>query len=358
MKTRIRLSLSAAAVLLLLAGCNLPSGDATATPGLNATQSYQTAVARVTQFYQETQAAAGGATLTPTPDAPSETPAAGTPTVTTGPTTAASSTPKPCDKAAAGSPIDVTVEDGTDMLPGQSFVKTWRLVNSGTCTWTTGYAVVWVSGDELGDSNVVNLAASVGPGQSVDLSVPMTAPQEAGSYQSNWQLRNADGVLFGIGADGSGVFWARIDVVSPTATPTATATATPTMPAPPTATATPEIQVSGTVSLALDDTLNLDNLALNGGAGDDLAYALTGENAHQLSLLNGARMGVFGSSKPGLANCQATGLGSAPLTIEGLGVGTFVCYQTDAGLFGWFQVSAFNEETGALTLILVTWAAP
>jgi hypothetical protein len=342
---------------MLLTGCNLGKSSATPTQGLNATQSFGTAVARVTQFYQETQAASGdGPTLTPTPEGPSETPEAGTPSATPQPTSAATQTPEPCDRVGAGSPIDVTIEDGTEMLPGQAFVKTWRLVNTGNCTWTTSYAVVWVSGEEMGDSNVVSLASSVGPGQTADLSVPMTAPTEPGSYQSNWQLRNADGVLFGIGADGNGIFWAQIEVVSPTATPTATATATAT--AIPSATATPEIQVNGTVNLPLDNTLNLDNLALNSGAGDDLAYAQAGGGEHELSLLNGAAMGVFGSSKPGLANCQATGLGAGPLTIEGIGVGIFVCYQTDAGLLGWFQVSAFDENTGTVTLILVTWAAP
>ena len=44
---------------------------------------------------------------------------------------------------------DVTIPDGTQVLPGETFTKMWRLKNSGTCTWTPDYALVWVSGADL-----------------------------------------------------------------------------------------------------------------------------------------------------------------------------------------------------------------
>ncbi|PIU90073.1 MAG: hypothetical protein COS63_04110, partial [Anaerolineae bacterium CG06_land_8_20_14_3_00_57_67] len=41
---------------------------------------------------------------------------------------------------------DITVPDGASFAPGAAFTKTWRLKNIGTCTWTTSYALVFVSG--------------------------------------------------------------------------------------------------------------------------------------------------------------------------------------------------------------------
>ena len=44
----------------------------------------------------------------------------------------------------------VTVPDGTVFNPGDTFTKTWRLENTGSCAWTTGTALVFTSGDLMG----------------------------------------------------------------------------------------------------------------------------------------------------------------------------------------------------------------
>lgn len=345
--------------LLAIGGCGRQSSVAEPTRGLNPTQSFETAVARVTQIYLETASAGGTITASDTPEpevTPSETPAEGTPSATPAPPTARpTNTPVPCDKAAPGNPIDVTIPDDTVMAPETAFTKTWRLINSGTCTWTNQYAVVWVSGAQIGNQDVVFLNGSVAPGQQVDISVPMTAPEDTGTFQSNWKLRNAAGVMFGIGDEGDSVFWARIKVVTATATPTATPTATATVPAI-TATATPSVFATNTVNMVPSDTLDLDNVVVNGG-GTDLNYSIDASSNHLLSPVNGARIGVFGASKPGLQNCLAASLGSAPLAIESVGVGTFLCYQTDSGRFGWLQIGSFNPSDGALSVTALTWAA-
>jgi hypothetical protein len=61
---------------------------------------------------------------------------------------------------------DVTIPDGTSLAPGATFLKTWRLKNIGTCTWTTSYSAVFSSGDQMGAPAVINLPASVAPGGS------------------------------------------------------------------------------------------------------------------------------------------------------------------------------------------------
>ncbi len=94
-----------------------------------------------------------------------------------------------CDRAAPGRPIDVTVPDESTFRPGDVFTKTWRLVNAGDCTWTENYAIVWFSGEPLGSARIQFLDSPVRPGESVDLSVELTAPSQIGTYQSNWKLR-------------------------------------------------------------------------------------------------------------------------------------------------------------------------
>src|SRR3972149_916600 len=58
---------------------------------------------------------------------------------------------------------DVTIPDNTQMTPGQNFTKTWRLRNSGTCTWTTAYDAVFVDGNAMGGVAAVPLAGSAPP---------------------------------------------------------------------------------------------------------------------------------------------------------------------------------------------------
>src|SRR5512134_3292015 len=101
-----------------------------------------------------------------------------------------------CDQAQFVS--DLTVPDGSTFTPGVAFTKTWRLKNVGTCTWTTSYELVWAGGDQLSAPASVNMPVSVAPGQMVDISVKMTAPTAAGSYQGLWKIKNAAGAQFGI----------------------------------------------------------------------------------------------------------------------------------------------------------------
>jgi hypothetical protein len=107
---------------------------------------------------------------------------------------------------------DVTVPDGMRFDPGATFTKTWRLRNIGTCTWSTSYTLVFDSGTQMGAPASVNFPSSVAPGQTVDLTVNMTAPSSAGHYIGYWRLKNASGVLFGIGTTANKLFWVEINV--------------------------------------------------------------------------------------------------------------------------------------------------
>ena len=84
--------------------------------------------------------------------------------------------------------------------PGQSFTKSWRVRNSGTCTWDSRYVLAYDHGNvpaaQMGGQPVA-VRGTVAPGQTYDFSVNLTAPTTPGVYQGFWQMRNPAGTPFG-----------------------------------------------------------------------------------------------------------------------------------------------------------------
>ncbi len=219
--------------LVALGGCNMPGQGGSADDETLATAARLTVDARLTQAIGETataQAVAGGMADTPAPP-----PAVGTttaPTATLPPPTqppTATKTPIPCNWASFVA--DVTYPDGADVLAGSDFTKTWRLKNIGSCTWTSGYQLIFSHGDRMNAPDSVQLTSGVvNPGETVDVSVNLVAPDAPGAYQGNFLLRSPDNVVFGIGAAADKSFWVKVEVFPPptdTPTPTATSTNTP-----------------------------------------------------------------------------------------------------------------------------------
>lgn len=112
----------------------------------------------------------------------------------------------------AGFVADVTIPDDTIVPAGTAFTKTWRLVNTGTCTWNTDYSLVFVTGDQMSAPAEVPLHISVPPSTTVDLSVGLVAPDVNGTYRADFQLRNELGQRFGI-PEPDVVFWVQIAVL-------------------------------------------------------------------------------------------------------------------------------------------------
>jgi hypothetical protein len=109
---------------------------------------------------------------------------------------------------------DVTIPDGTRLGPGEVFTKTWRLQNRGTCTWTSDYMLVFTGGDQMGATTAVRLPGRVAPGQTVDVSVTLTAPNSLGRQVGYWMLRNPSGQLFGYGNSAEKAFYVDIKVAT------------------------------------------------------------------------------------------------------------------------------------------------
>jgi hypothetical protein len=192
-----------------LSACNFPTQD---NPPISAEQAIHTAAAKTviaiaTERAGENPAGAGTPALsdqvTSTPPASAGQPGDATSTASTQDADA------PCDRARFVQ--DISVPDNTLFAPGTSFTKTWRLRNAGTCTWTTAYRVVFDSGDSMSAPASVNLPHNVLPGDTVDVSVSMLAPNEQRSYTGYWKMENASGTRFGTG-DGNKAFWLKVVV--------------------------------------------------------------------------------------------------------------------------------------------------
>jgi hypothetical protein len=226
---------------ILLTACG-PKNPATPTtdPNLVLTSVAQTVVVLASAMPSSTASPSVTPALTATPlMLPTSTPFS---SEISGTVPAVSSTqPAPAPTSIAGTDkvvmvSDLDVPDGTQIDPGAKFTKKWRLMNTGTSTWTTAYSLVHTSGDQIKGPASVPMPAEVGPGKIIDVAVDLVAPTKDGKYTSYWKIKNAGGEIFGIGASGKDAFWVQIQVggnanPAPTDTPASTpssATSTPT----------------------------------------------------------------------------------------------------------------------------------
>lgn len=119
---------------------------------------------------------------------------------------------------------DLTVPDNSVFAPGAPFTKIWRIRNDGTCTWgSAGYALhtlAFVGGTQLANSGGVPLPPRVGPGEQVDISIPMVAAIYDGRYISQWKLQLDNGSLIGFGPGGQAPIYVQIIVSGSTPPPT------------------------------------------------------------------------------------------------------------------------------------------
>jgi hypothetical protein len=344
--------------IAILTSCSLSASDTVEESNdLDITQAYQTVDAQLTQAVAQTPVPPTKtvelttATATPTPEEaiqPTATTNSSEPTATFMPTFTHTPATR-CDKADAAYPsIDITIPDDTTIPAGNSFTKVWRLVNTGTCNWTAAYRVVFVNGEQMDAPDSVAIDQPVSPGQSIDIDITMIAPEDTGTYQGNWMLRNADGELFGIGPNANDSFWVRIVVVEPddTATPT-------TSPVP-----DPDVLVSGSVTLSADETIDLDTLQVN-TTGSDLVYQQISDGSvisgHQLVTLSGVTVGSYGQGRPNYNGCKTTNIGSATIDLQATAAGSYFCYKTDIGLTGWARLDDLDEQNGVVTITILTW---
>lgn len=203
-------------VCLMLISCTTRTETpilATVDPGPIYTQAAQTFVAGLTAN-APTSAPSNTATPslpppTQTPE-PSPTPAPPTPTETSLPPTAI---PLPCNQAEFIR--DISSTESNTSYPGEPFVKTWLIANTGICAWNPGYSVQFISGSLMGSQDSFALTNTVLPGESTAVNLILTAPESPGIARSAWFLRSDQGELFGTGPNRDELLWVEIRIIEP-----------------------------------------------------------------------------------------------------------------------------------------------
>jgi hypothetical protein len=180
MKKNWMIVLSGILIMSVVMACGFSFGDT----GLSDEEKLQTAVAATIAANQQVQ-------VVPTQAQPT----LAQPTLTPGSeqVTPPTATPLPCNQALF---ISETIPDGTEFNVGQDFDKSWRLKNTGTCTWNTNYKIVFADGDKMSGPSSKNLTISVAPGEQYDFVVDLTAPNTAGTYKGYWKISDDQGKLF------------------------------------------------------------------------------------------------------------------------------------------------------------------
>lgn len=88
--------------------------------------------------------------------------------------------------------IAETMPDGSALVAGERFTKTWTVENSGNTTWDprTGHRLALVRGEAMGAATPALLreGESIAPGAQRTFSVEMVAPAMPGTYQATWQM--------------------------------------------------------------------------------------------------------------------------------------------------------------------------
>jgi hypothetical protein len=192
MKTKTTVLMTIVTMLsLLISGCG--GGDAEATPTLSVEAIQTYAVATFSGGLTQTALAAPTNTPTPTSTVaplPTATLANIAPLATTISVNPTSS----CNMMSYVN--DVTIPDNTPMTPGETFTKTWKVKNSGTCAWEAGYKFAFTGGDAM-SGDTYTLPQSVPANAQVEISVEMIAPNKTGSIRGNWRMSTSAGQFFG-----------------------------------------------------------------------------------------------------------------------------------------------------------------
>jgi hypothetical protein len=122
----------------------------------------------------------------------------------------------------------------SSIAPGEHFIKTWKLLNTGSCPWPAEVQLVYVQVtrnltadilDQMSGPDQQPIGVKVPVGGTVDVQVALIAPLQPGQYAGYWMLRNTYGGRFGEGLQGESAFSVTLSVraqretiPSPTAT--------------------------------------------------------------------------------------------------------------------------------------------
>lgn len=184
-------------------------------------------------------------------------------------------------------------------------------------------------------SAVVQLTTgTVSPGSQLDISVDLVAPDDPGTYRGYWQIRNANAVVFTL--DG---FWVEIEVLQPKV-------------------------YSSKVNFEVEQTslADLDEGDSPSVEIEDFLFKVVSNTNKRLVPMNSAGFAVIGEDEPSYGKCNEVDLEADEIVINKDLVDQWVCYETNEGRLGRFQVVSLTPtdvaESQIIKLDYVTWALP
>ncbi len=218
MKTRVLLS--SLALLLLLSGCNFATATAPEEdPNAQITAAVMTVYVQLTEAARAAELAAT-ATFTPEP------PPTATPLPTETPTSAFTETPQvpPTDAPTATQASDLpclranleskSIANGTKVYIDRTFTQTFRLKNTGACTWNGNFELRFIGGDLMGaGASIILTTSNVPTWGYVNIDILMKAPSAPGHYANYWMIKSDSGEIFGVGPAGSQSFSTEIQAL-------------------------------------------------------------------------------------------------------------------------------------------------
>jgi hypothetical protein len=245
------------------------------------------------------------------------------------------------------------IATGQQFDAGDSFQVDWPLKNTGTCTWTSNYVLAFVNGDQIGATSPVTLPSSVAPGDSVTVSVQMTAPSQPDIYISFWKLQDGNGQLFGMDNPQDAPLRVKIEVVQSANNPSN-----------PMVTVAPGIGVTlpNTLSNGVGETVLADQ-CFDLVEGDevscsdpdgDIKYTYSSVIGSYLRAVNGSLFSNSYESVPSESECESEAYYGMPIHLSS--GGKYLCIQTEYDgdtVYGWVKPTSFNA--GGLTFNYLLW---
>jgi hypothetical protein len=91
---------------------------------------------------------------------------------------------------------DITYPDFTEVKPGETIDKQWKVKNAGTCNWDAAYSIQMTSGESMSSISPQALVPARNGTETV-ISIQFVAPDEPGRYSSFWKAFAPNGQPFG-----------------------------------------------------------------------------------------------------------------------------------------------------------------
>lgn len=215
------------ATAFLLAACGAKNAPAAPTADANAvyTQAAATVAAGLTQAAEKNPTATSTVappTVTPAAENANPSPTVAQPgpgnetvtatqtgdtspqtTATTAPASGATTVPT-ATKATGAAPstgdkaewVSQNPADKTKIQKSATFTMSYILKNTGKTTWTKNYALRFYAGNQMSSPAGTNLLKEVKPGETVEITFSLIAPDSPGKTSSVWVMSTDQGVNF------------------------------------------------------------------------------------------------------------------------------------------------------------------